>query len=171
MSTTLEEYNAREQRAIELIPLVEAALDSVRGAAGEAVRLGYELGDNLEHLLKRHKDDGGTWLIKLCPNADVSRFALRAARVCRDKGLDDPNQLFLALMLPQEAGEDSGDRPTRGDGTDTTALLGYSQKLRLLFGKWGEDKVSEWPMHRREACVRALSPLVDLFNRVQGVGK
>ena len=168
MSTTIAEYEAREARAIELIPQVEEALNRVRYDASEAVKLGYELGDNLEHLIKRHKDNAGTWLLSICPNVDVSRFALRASRVCRSKGLDDPNQLFLALMLPEQ-GDTQLEKPKRGHETETMALTGYSQKIRLLLAKWGEDKVSEWPRHRRDAFVRAVSPLAELLARVQEV--
>jgi len=93
---------------------------------------------------------------------------MRSAKVMRrNPELNDPSQLTFALLDSPEAS--SGERPSRADGTDTTALLGYSQKLRLLFAKWGEDKVQEWPQHRRDAFVRAVSPLVELLKRVQSV--
>ena len=168
MSTTLTEYDAREARAIELIPQVESALAAVDGQVVFAVQLGAELGQHIEELAKRHKGEEGTWLASLCGNTRVTDFAMRAAKVMRrNPSLDDPSQLTFALLDSPEAS--SGERPSRADGTDTTALLGYSQKLRLLFAKWGEDKVSEWPKHRREAFVRAVSPLAELLARVQAV--
>ena len=168
MSTTINEYEAREARAVELIPQVESALAAVDGQVVYAVQLGAELGQHLEELAKRHKGEEGSWLAALCGNTRVTDFAMRAAKVMRrNPELNDPSQLTFALLDSPEA--TSGDRPSRADGTDTTALLGYSQKLRLLFAKWGEDKVNEWPKHRRDAVVRAVSPLVDLFKRVQGV--
>jgi hypothetical protein len=168
MSTTLDEYEAREKRAVELIPQVENALAAVDGQVVYAVKLGAELGQHLEELAKRHKGEEGSWLVALCGNTRVTDFAMRAAKVMRrNPELDDPSQLTFALLNSPEA--TSGERPSRADGTDTTALLGYSQKLRLLFAKWGEDKVNEWPQHRRDAFVRAVSPLVDLLKRVQGV--
>jgi hypothetical protein len=168
MSTTLDEYEAREARAKELIPQVESALGAVDGQVVYAVQLGAELGQHLEELAKRHKGEEGTWLASLCGNSRVTDFAMRAAKVMRrNPELNDPSQLTFALLDSPEA--TSGERPSRADGTDTTALLGYSQKLRLLFAKWGEDKVNEWPQHRRDAFVRAVSPLVELLRRVQGV--
>lgn len=168
MSTTITEYEAREARAIELIPQVESALTAVDGQVVYAVQLGAELGQHLEELAKRHKGEEGTWLASLCANTRVTDFAMRSAKVMRrNPELNDPSQLTFALLDSPEAS--SGERPSRADGTDTTALLGYSQKLRLLFAKWGEDRVSEWPVHRREAFVRAVSPLVELLKRVQGV--
>jgi len=168
MSTTLTEYDARETRAIELIPQVEAALAAVDGQVVFAVQLGAELGQHIEELSKRHKGEEGTWLASLCSNTRVTDFAMRAAKVMRrNPSLDDPSQLTFALLDSPEAS--SGERPSRADGTDTTALLGYSQKLRLLFAKWGEDKVDTWPRHRRDAFVRAVSPLADLLARVQEV--
>lgn len=168
MSTTLIEYEAREARAIELIPQVESALAALDGQVVYAVQLGAELGQHLEELAKRHKGDEGTWMLGLCGNTRVTDFAMRAAKVMRrNPELSDPSQLTFALLDSPEAS--SGERPNRADGTDTTALLGYSQKLRLLFAKWGEDKVDTWPQHRRDAFVRAVSPLVELFKRVQGV--
>jgi hypothetical protein len=168
MSTTLIEYEAREARAIELIPQVESALAAVDGQVVYAVQLGAELGQHLEELAKRHKGDEGTWMLGLCSNTRVTDFAMRAAKVMRrNPELSDPSQLTFALLDSPESS--SGERPNRADGTDTTALLGYSQKLRLLFAKWGEDKVQEWPQHRRDAFVRAVSPLVELLKRVQGV--
>ena len=168
MSTTLDEYEAREQRAIALIPQVEGALATLDMNVVHAVKLGAELGQHLEELAKRHKGEEGSWLASLCGNSRVTDFAMRAAKVMRrNPELNDPSQLTFALLDSPEA--TSGDRPSRADGTDTTALLGYSQKLRLLFAKWGEDRVSEWPAHRREAFVRAVSPLVELLKRVQGV--
>ena len=168
MSTTLTEYDAREARAIELIPQVEAALAAVDGQVVFAVQLGAELGQHIEELAKRHKGEEGTWIASLCSNTRVTDFAMRAAKVMRrNPSLDDPSQLTFALLDSPEA--TSGERPSRADGTDTTALLGYSQKLRLLFAKWGEDKVSDWPRHRRDAFVRAVSPLAELLARVQEV--
>ena len=168
MSTTLTEYDAREARAIELIPQVESALAAVDGQVVYAVQLGAELGQHIEELAKRHKGEEGTWLASLCGNTRVTDFAMRAAKVMRrNPTLDDPSQLTFALLDSPEAS--SGERPSRADGTDTTALLGYSQKLRLLFAKWGEDKVDTWPRHRRDAFVRAVSPLADLLARVQEV--
>ena len=168
MSTTITEYEAREARAVELIPQVEAALTRLDGHVVDAVKLGAELGQHLEELAKRHKGEEGSWLASLCGNSRVTDFAMRAAKVMRrNPQLDDPSQLTFALLDSPESS--SGERPSRADGTDTTALLGYSQKLRLLFAKWGEDKVNEWPQHRRDAFVRAVSPLVELLKRVQGV--
>jgi len=168
MSTTITEYEAREARAVELIPQVEAALTGLDGHVVDAVKLGAELGQHLEELAKRHKGEEGSWLVSLCGNSRVTDFAMRAAKVMRrNPELNDPSQLTFALLDSPEA--TSGDRPSRADGTDTTALLGYSQKLRLLFAKWGEDKVNEWPQHRRDAFVRAVSPLVELLKKVQGV--
>ena len=168
MSTTIIEYEAREVRAVELIPQVESALAAVDGQVVYAVQLGAELGQHLEELAKRHKGEEGTWLASMCANTRVTDFAMRSAKVMRrNPQLDDLSQLTFALLDSPEA--TSGDRPSRADGTDTTALLGYSQKLRLLFAKWGEDKVDQWPQHRRDAFVRAVSPLVELLKRVQGV--
>jgi hypothetical protein len=168
MSTTITEYDAREARAVELIPQVEAALTELDGHVVDAVKLGAELGQHLEELAKRHKGEEGSWLASLCGNSRVTDFAMRAAKVMRrNPELNDPSQLTFVLLDSPEAS--SGERPSRADGTDTTALLGYSQKLRLLFAKWGEDKVDQWPQHRRDAVVRAVSPLVDLLKRVQGV--
>jgi hypothetical protein len=168
MSTTLTEYDAREARAIELIPQVESALAAVDGQVVYAVQLGAELGQHIEELAKRHKGEEGTWLASLCSNTRITDFAMRAAKVMRrNPMLDDPSQLTFALLDSPEAS--SGERPSRADGTDTTALLGYSQKLRLLFAKWGEDKVDTWPRHRRDAFVRAVSPLAELLARVQEV--
>ena len=168
MSTTLIEYDAREARAIELIPQVESALAAVDGQVVYAVQLGAELGQHLEELAKRHKGEECSWLASMCENTRVTDFAMRAAKVMRrNPSLDDPSQLTFALLDSPEAS--SGERPSRADGTDTTALLGYSQKLRLLFAKWGEDKVSEWPVHRREAFVRAVSPLAELLKKVMEV--
>ena len=168
MSTTITEYEAREARAVELIPQVESALAAVDGQVVYAVQLGAELGQHLEELAKRHKGEEGSWLASLCGNSRVTDFAMRSAKVMRrNPELNDPSQLTFALLDSPEA--TSGDRPSRADGTDTTALLGYSQKLRLLFAKWGEDKVNEWPQHRRDAVVRAVSPLVELLKKVQGV--
>ena len=167
-STTLTEYDAREQRAIELIPQVEGALAALDGQVVHAVKLGAELGQHLEELAKRHKGDEGTWMLGLCANTRVTDFAMRAAKVMRrNPELSDPSQLTFALLDSPEAS--SGERPSRADGTDTTALLGYSQKLRLLFAKWGEDKVETWPAHRREAFVRAVSPLAELLRKVMEV--
>jgi hypothetical protein len=168
MSTTITEYEAREKRAVELIPLVDEKLKWLDLEVVEAVKLGAELGQHLEELSKRHKGEEGSWLASLCGNSRVTDFAMRAAKVMRrNPELNDPSQLTFALLDSPEAS--SGERPSRTDGTDTTALLGYSQKLRLLFAKWGEDKVNEWPLHRRDAFVRAVSPLVELLKRVQGV--
>ena len=168
MSTTITEYEAREARAIELIPQVEGALAAVDGQVVYAVKLGAELGQHLEELAKRHKGEEGTWLASLCGNSRVSDFAMRAAKVMRrNPELNDPSQLTFALLDSPEA--TSGDKPSRADGTDTTALLGYGQKLRLLVAKWGEDKVHEWPKARRDMFVRAVSPLAELLKRVQEV--
>jgi hypothetical protein len=168
MSTTITEYGAREARAIELIPQVEAALTGLDGHVVDAVKLGAELGQHLEELAKRHKGEEGSWLVSICPNRRVTNFAAQSAKLMRrNAALDDPSQLTFALLDSPEAS--SGERPSRADGTDTTALLGYSQKLRLLFAKWGEDKVDQWPQHRRDAVVRAVLPLVELLKRVQCV--
>ena len=168
MSTTITEYEAREARAIELIPQVEERLKWIDLEVVEAVKLGAELGQHLEELAKRHKGEEGTWLASLCSNSRVSDFAMRAAKVMRRNPLlDDPSQLTFALLDSPEA--TSGDKPSRADGTDTTALLGYGQKLRLLVAKWGEDKVHEWPKFRRDMFVRAVSPLAELLARVQEV--
>ena len=168
MSTTITEYEAREARAIELIPRVEGALAAVDGQVVFAVKLGAELGQHLEELAKRHKGEEGTWLASLCSNSRVSDFAMRAAKVMRrNPELNDPSQLTFALLDSPEA--TSGDKPSRADGTDTTALLGYGQKLRLLVAKWGEDKVHEWPKARRDMFVRAVSPLAELLTKVQAI--
>jgi len=168
MSTTLIEYEAREARAIELIPVVGAELDALHEQLRKSVNIGSELGQHIEELSKRHKGQEATWLLSICPDTKISDFAIKSAKAKRrDAELSDPSQLTFALLDSPEAS--SGERPNRADGTDTTALLGYSQKLRLLFAKWGEDKVDTWPQHRRDAFVRAVSPLVELFKRVQGV--
>lgn len=168
MSATLTEYEAREARAIELIPQVEAALQGLDGHVVDAVKLGAELGQHLEELAKRHKGEEWTWLASLCSNSRVSDFAMRAAKVMRrNPELNDPSQLTFALLDSPEA--TSGDKPSRADGTDTTALLGYGQKLRLLVAKWGEDRVHEWPKARRDMFVRAVSPLAELLKKVQEV--
>lgn len=168
MSTTLTEYEAREVRAIELIPQVEASLQGLDGYVVEAVKLGAELGQHLEELAKRHKGEEGTWLLSICPKSRVSDFARKSASLMRrNPALDDPSQLTFALLDSPEA--TSGDKPSRADGTDTTALLGYGQKLRLLVAKWGEDKVHEWPKARRDMFVRAVSPLAELLKKVQEV--
>ena len=164
--TTITEYEAREARALELIPKVEVALAGVDGLVVHAVELGAELGQHLEELAKRHKDDAGVWLMSICGNTRILDFAMRSARIMRrNPELNDPSQLTFALLNSPEA--TSTEKPTRNDGTDTTALLGHTQKLRLLFAKWGEDKVQEWPQHRREAFVRAVSPLVELLRKVE----
>jgi len=100
MSTTIIEYEAREARAVELIPQVESALAAVDGQVVYAVQLGAELGQHLEELAKRHKGEEVTWLASMCANTRVTDFAMRSAKVMRrNPELNDPSQLTFGYWL------------------------------------------------------------------------
>lgn len=167
MSTTLTEYEAREQRVKEvLVPVVEHELKRLDSQALTVFAIGAELGQHLEELAKRHKGEEASWLMALCPNMRVADFAANAwRRKKKNPELCDARQLTFALMWGDEAQED--ERPSRADGTDITAVLGYSQKLRLTFSKWGDDDVGAWPKSRQDAARRALEPLVELYGKLK----
>jgi hypothetical protein len=165
--TTLAEYEAREERARELIPIVEQRIANLEGAVVDAVKVGAELGEHLQELAKRHKDDAGTWLLSMCPNIRVADFAMRSAKAMRrNPALDDTSQLTFALLTdPQVAGS----APPKSQGIDPSDILKYAGRITVLLSKWGTDDVKAWPSHRRDMFIDAMSPLVELFKRVQGV--